>query len=172
MLVPLDIKYDPVVGQKVCAPIPLPDVMNCWQDHSRCNSSDSLHRAMDGYLLLCAIKHETGESRAYRVDRIQNIEVSKMTLIPQYQIELTPTGPLAAPSIQRIAATRQVVSSIPKVAAERAKKSLIGHTYVFKCSSCGEPYRRKIYGATLPSYRNKNGLQCYGGFGSLVKTEY
>jgi len=27
MLVPLDVKYDPVVGQEVCAPTTLPDAM-------------------------------------------------------------------------------------------------------------------------------------------------
>jgi hypothetical protein len=27
MLVPFEVKYDPVVGQEVCAPTPLPDAM-------------------------------------------------------------------------------------------------------------------------------------------------
>jgi hypothetical protein len=106
------------------------------------------------------------------VDRIQSIEVSKTTFIPKYQIEPTPTGLLAAPSVQRFAAPRQVVSSIPKVAVGIATKALTGPTYVFKCSSCGELNRRKTYDEILPSHKSKNVLQCYGGFGSLVKTEY
>lgn len=45
-------------------------------------------------------------------------------------------------------------------------------TYVFKCPSCGKQFRRKTYDATLSPHKNKNGFQCFGGFGSLVKTEY
>lgn len=125
--------------------------------------------------LLCAVKHETGESRTYRVDRIQGIEVSKMTFNPRYQIELTPTGLLAAPPVQRFAAPRQSIHSRPKASVGRVTKVLTrrtGPTYVFKCPSCGKQFRRKTYDATLPSHKNKNGFQCFEGFGSLVKTEY
>jgi hypothetical protein len=135
----------------------------------------SLRRSMDGNLLLCAVKHETGESRTYRVDQIQGIEVSKTTFNPQYQIELTPTGPPAAPPVQRHAAPRQSINSRPKVSVGRVTKALTGQTgptYVFKCPSCGKQFRRKTYDATLPSHKNKNGFQCFGGFSSLVKTEY
>ena len=135
----------------------------------------SLRRSMDGNLLLCAVKHETGESRTYRVDQIQGIEVSKTTFNPRYHIELTPTGPLAAPPVQRHAAPRQTINSRPKVSAGRVTKALTGQTgptYVFKCPSCGKQFRRKSYDAALPSHKNKSGLQCFGGFGSLVKTEY
>jgi predicted nucleotidyltransferase component of viral defense system len=52
----------------------------------------SLRRSADGDLLLCAIKHETGETRTYRVDRIQGVEVSKTPFSPRYQIELTPAS--------------------------------------------------------------------------------
>ena len=135
----------------------------------------SLRRSMDGNLLLCAVKHETGESRTYRVDRIQGIEVSKTTFNPRYQIELTTTGALAATPVQRQAASRQSINSQPKVSAGSVTKALTGQTgptYVFKCPSCGKSFRRKTYDATLPSHKNKNGVQCFGGFGSLVKTVY
>nr|NDG08418.1 WYL domain-containing protein [Oxalobacteraceae bacterium] len=52
----------------------------------------SLRRSLDGNFLLCAVKSESGESRSYRIDRIQGIEVSKTPFNPRYQIELTPAG--------------------------------------------------------------------------------
>ncbi|HQT82403.1 MAG TPA: nucleotidyl transferase AbiEii/AbiGii toxin family protein [Ferrovaceae bacterium] len=51
----------------------------------------SLRRSKEGNLLLCAVKHIGGESRTYRVDRIQDVEVSTTPFNPRYQIELTPT---------------------------------------------------------------------------------
>lgn len=76
-----------------------------YQDSWRLIEPYSLRRSMDGNLLLCAVKHETGETRTYRVDRIQGVEVSKTPFTPRYQIELTPAGPLAALPVQRSAAS-------------------------------------------------------------------
>jgi hypothetical protein len=132
----------------------------------------SLRRSKDGNLLLCAVKHETRESRTYRVDQIQGIEVSRTPFTPRYQIELTPTGPLAAPPVQGRAVPRQSISARPNGSVGRAAKAQTGPTYVFKCPSCGKQFRRKTYDATLPSHKSKNGFQCFGGFGSLVNTEY
>ena len=143
-----------------------------YQDSWRLIEPYSLRRTMYGNLLLCAVKHETGESRTYRVDRIQSIEVSKTTFAPRYQIELTPTGPITAPTVQRLVAPRQAVSPLPKVTVGKFTKAQTGPTYVFKCPSCGKQYRRKIYDAILPLHKNKSDFQCYGGFGTLMKTEY
>lgn len=54
----------------------------------------ALRRTLDGNLLLVSVKHSTGETRTYRVDRMQAIEVSQTTFIPKYQIELTPLQPV------------------------------------------------------------------------------
>ena len=51
----------------------------------------SLRRTQDGNLLLYAVKHETGEPRFYRVDRIQRAEATQVSFTPQYLIELTPS---------------------------------------------------------------------------------
>jgi predicted nucleotidyltransferase component of viral defense system len=143
-----------------------------YQDSWRLIEPYSLRRTMDGNLLLCAVKHETGESRAYRVDRIQSIEVSKTTFVPRYQIELTPAGPITAPTAQRLAAPRQAAKLLPKAAVGGFTKAQTGPTYVFKCPSCGKQYRRKTYDATLPHHKSKSDFQCYGGYGTLMKTEY
>jgi predicted nucleotidyltransferase component of viral defense system len=53
----------------------------------------SLRRSVEGNLLLCAIKHQSGETRTYRVDRIQGVDVSTKPFIPRFLIELTPAAP-------------------------------------------------------------------------------
>jgi len=57
----------------------------------------SLRRTRDGNILLFAVKHHTGEIRAYRVDRIQNARITQESFNPRYRVELTPAGPLFAP---------------------------------------------------------------------------
>lgn len=57
----------------------------------------SLRRTRDGNILLFAVKHHTGELRAYRVDRIQNARITQESFNPRYRVELTPAGPLFAP---------------------------------------------------------------------------
>lgn len=57
----------------------------------------SLRKTRDGNLLLYAVKHNTREDRSYRVDRIQNTQVTDTPFTPKYAIELTASGPISAP---------------------------------------------------------------------------
>jgi hypothetical protein len=57
----------------------------------------SLRRTKDGNVILQAVKHKTNESRSYRIDRIQGAEATKVSFVPRYTIELTPSGPISAP---------------------------------------------------------------------------
>ena len=50
----------------------------------------SLRRSKAGDILLYAIKHQTDDLRAYRVDRIQGAEVTNTSFEPKYAVELTP----------------------------------------------------------------------------------
>jgi len=61
----------------------------------------SLRRTKDGNILLHAVKHNTGESRSYRIDRIQGAETTKISFKPRYTIELTPAGPISTPSTSK-----------------------------------------------------------------------
>lgn len=47
----------------------------------------SLRRTKDGNLLLYAVKHNTGEDRSYRVDRIQGAKVTDTPFRPRYAVE-------------------------------------------------------------------------------------
>lgn len=68
-----------------------------YQDSHRLIEPYSLRRTKDNNLLLYAVKHETGEDRSYRVDRIQGAQATETPFSPRYLVELTPAGPISAP---------------------------------------------------------------------------
>lgn len=133
----------------------------------------SLRRTKDGNLLLCTIKHETGEPRSYRVDRIEGVEVSTTSFSPKFLVELTPSGPLHVKDTDRSAlafsqpAIRRSGGRITPV-----RPSSTGPKYIFKCTVCGKQFTRKSYDATLNPHKNKQGHQCYGTIGTYVRTDY
>ena len=61
----------------------------------------SLRLSRDGNLLLYAVKDTTGELRAYRVDRIESVEVTSKPFTPTHQVEFRPTGALGALPVGR-----------------------------------------------------------------------
>ena len=61
----------------------------------------SLRVSRDGNLLLYAVKDATGELRAYRVDRIESVQVTTKPFTPRRRVEFRPTGELSAPPIGR-----------------------------------------------------------------------
>ena len=68
-----------------------------YNDKYRLIEPYSLRRTLAGNILLYALRHETKERRAYRVDRIQGVEITQTPFVPQYAIELTPSRPVIAP---------------------------------------------------------------------------
>ena len=68
-----------------------------YNDESRLIEPYSLRKTRAGNILLCALRHDSGKNRNYRIDRIQNAEVTNKTFSPKYTIELTPSGPISAP---------------------------------------------------------------------------
>lgn len=57
----------------------------------------ALRRTRDGQLVLHALRADTGEHHAYRVDGIQRVQVSTEAFQPAYTIEISTPGPLATP---------------------------------------------------------------------------
>lgn len=133
----------------------------------------SLRQTKDGNLILCAIKHETGEPRAYRIDRIEGIEVSTVPFVPKYLVELTPSGPLHAPATQR---TNSVTSR--SIATRRPNRSRTitaskgGPQYIFRCAACAKLFKHMTYDATLKPHKNKQGYPCFGTFGTYLRTDH
>lgn len=135
----------------------------------------SLRRTRDGNLLLYAVKHQTGEARSYRVDRIQGAEVTKISFVPRYLIELTPAGELSAPPM----ATKASNFALPRLGGSGLSKGRSiyspprsGPTYVYECTYCGKKFSRQKMDSSLRPHKDKNGYPCPGRTGYLVDTKY
>lgn len=61
----------------------------------------ALKKTREGHIILTAIKHETREPHAYRVDRIESAEVTQIPFEPQWAIEIGESGPLSTPPVKR-----------------------------------------------------------------------
>ncbi|PIV20098.1 MAG: hypothetical protein COS40_14330 [Deltaproteobacteria bacterium CG03_land_8_20_14_0_80_45_14] len=135
----------------------------------------SLRRTRDGNLLLYAVKHNTGEDRSYRVDRIQGANVTKVPFKPRYAVELTASGPISAPPTFR-GPTELAISKPTRksMTPRRTRKSTtsFGPKYIFKCALCGRKFIHKSYEASLNEHKNKKGYPCTGRFGIYITTKY
>ena len=128
----------------------------------------SLRKTRAGNILLCALRHDSGENRNYRIDRIQGAEVTTETFVPRYTIELTPSGPISAPRLTRTSSKL----SYPRSTGLRNRKSSFGPTYVIECSYCGKKFNRKKMNTRLNPHKDKSGYPCFGRNGYLVDTKY
>lgn len=139
-----------------------------YNGSSRLIEPYSLRRTKDGHLLMYAVKHNTGEDRSYRVDRIQGVSISKVPFIPRYAIEMTETGPL---SVLPIARKRRTIG---RNYSHRFSISKSSHSpvYVVECSHCGKHFRRKSYHTTLKPHKDKSGYPCMGRSGTVVETKF
>jgi predicted nucleotidyltransferase component of viral defense system len=109
----------------------------------------SVRRSSAGHLLLFGVKADTGESRSYRLDRVRSATVTRQAFQPRFEIELTASGPLNAPAIER---------------APRSSSDF-GMSYTFACAICGKTFKRNTYDAKLNPHKNKQGWPCPGRIG-------
>lgn len=146
-----------------------------YQGKNRLIEPYSLRRTKDGNLLLHAVKHQTNESRTYRVDRIEGATATRTSFVAKYTVELTPSGPLSAPPTNRkitlSGLPRQGISKLRKTPSY-IKKTLYGPTYIVQCPVCGKKFTRKKYNTHLNKHKGKNGLPCYGSYGTVIETKY
>jgi predicted nucleotidyltransferase component of viral defense system len=66
-----------------------------YQASTRLIEPYALRRSKAGNLLVYAIKAQTGEVRAYRVDRIEGVHITNMAFTPRYAIELSVALPVS-----------------------------------------------------------------------------
>jgi hypothetical protein len=144
-----------------------------YKETSRLIEPYSLRQTRDGNLILFAVKHVTGQDRAYRVDRIEEAQVSNITFTPRYRIELTPLGPITAPPLKYNSTGRQRYGTRKPGTAPR-KSAVIdgsdGPKYVFQCTIYGKKFTHTTYKATLHPHKNKQGYPCPGRVGVYVTT--
>lgn len=142
----------------------------------------SLRRSQAGDVLLKAVRADNGGSRSYRVDSILGVRTTQTSFSPRFPIELTPSGPQSIPQNTRsVSGGGFGVRNTPVIgrsSGRRATRSssfagTSGPTYVFKCSACGKSFNKKTHDATLNKHKNsRTGYECYGTFGTYVRTKY
>jgi hypothetical protein len=122
------------------------------------------------------VKANTGESRSYRLDRVNAATVTRQAFRPRYVVELTATGPLAAPALERPAPAATALAPAwpsPRKTPAQARRTSAkpfgqtGLSYTFACTVCGKAFKRGTYDATLNPHKNKQGWTCPGRIGAL-----
>lgn len=143
-----------------------------YKDSHRLIEPYSLRRTRTGDLLLYAVKHETGQLRSYRIERIQGATVTKKPFVPRYAIELTASGPISAPLTSRKPDTskQRMRKSLYKISRRAVSNS--APTFVFECPFCGRKFNRKTNNPRLRQHKDKNGYLCSGRSGFMVKVKY
>lgn len=142
----------------------------------------SLRRSQAGDVLLMAVRADNGQPRSYLVESILGVKATQTPFAPRYPIELAPSGPQSIPGTARSGSGSPFgtdhTPTIRRSPARRSTRSTVfgtasGPTYVFKCTVCGKTFNKKSYDATLNKHKNKRtGYECYGTFGTYVKTKY
>ena len=128
----------------------------------------SLRRSRAGDVLLMAVRAEDGQPRSYRLDSILGVSQTQTIFSPRYPIELTPTGPQLIPETSRASGTATGRGATRR----RSQASSGGPIYVFRCTVCRKLFQRKSYDGTLRPHKNPAGYQCYGSYGTYVRTNY
>lgn len=141
----------------------------------------SLRRSQAGDVRLMAVRADTAEPRSYLIDSILGVKATQTPFTPRYPIELTASGPQIIPQKPSgasegpfgVGPLQRVRRSPSRGSTSRSVAVASGPTYVFKCSACGKTFNKKSYDATLNKHKsNRTGYDCFGTFGTYVRTKY
>ncbi len=117
----------------------------------------SLRTTGKGNLLLHAVRVDNQQHRAYRVDRIQSVNVTTQPFTSVYLVEFTTSGSINAPTQHR---RRRDWSRSSRVAKD--------FPYRVKCPYCGKTFRRKRPSTRLNRHKTPDGYPCSGRSGYLI----
>ena len=131
----------------------------------------SLRRTKDGNIILHAVRHQDGQSKSYRVDKIQGAEATNTSFVPRYAIDLTAADPMSIPTTT----TRSAATFVSRSSSSRRRSAFgtpfAGPRYVIECTACGKRFTRQSYDTRLNAHKAKSGYDCYGRMGFLVETK-
>jgi predicted nucleotidyltransferase component of viral defense system len=128
----------------------------------------SLRRTQEGNILLCAVNVERQQPRSYRIERIQDATIINRGFTPRYVIELTPSGPLAAPDTSRSSTT---TGRRPPATRHHTGNAWPKTTYLYRCPICRKRFERSSMDATLRAHKNPAGYPCGGRHGIYEGTK-
>lgn len=134
----------------------------------------SLRRSRAGHLLLMAVKHQSGEARSYRLDRVQGVSISDVAFTPRYTIELSSTGSFAVqPTVRRVPDhSSPFLHAMGAVSKPRRSRTSYGAKYIYRCTTCAKKFTHTKLGGKLNPHKDKHGYPCRGRIGYLEGTKY
>ena len=132
----------------------------------------SLRRTRDGNLLLYAWKVSAGEIRAYRVDRIQNVQVTTQPYRARFAVEFGAAGPVGVADTS----LRESWANEPRQRLGRSGPPPLRHhfgpVYVYQCPYCQKEFRHTKNDRTLRQHKDEYGHKCHGKTGFLVRIDH
>ncbi len=130
----------------------------------------ALRRTKEGNIILHALRHDNGEHRSYRIDRIRGASATNEPFVPRYAIELTASGPQPIPPTSR--SETSTLSIRPPTRRSSSLKAMHhGPRYVIQCPVCQKRFTRQSYDTKLNEHKGQSGYRCYGRSGFLVETK-
>lgn len=125
----------------------------------------SLRRTRDGNLLFYGVRVDNREIRAYRVDRIQSVDVTTQPFRPVYAVETSSIAPAAPP--------RSPTTRTPRRRSGTRRPRSPGLRYRVECTYCGKRFtRRDTHLAKHKMPASAGGYDCPGRVGYIVDTVY
>jgi hypothetical protein len=130
----------------------------------------SLRRTRAGEVILHVIRVEDQQHRSYRIDRIQDVQVSDQIFAPRYAVELSPEATLSIPPT----ASRARAYTASPIRAARSRSRSFGNriTYVYQCAVCSKQFTRTTHSSRLRPHKGPSGWPCPGRSAFLVSTRY
>lgn len=129
-----------------------------YHGKSRLAEPYSLRRAAAGHVNLFAWVRGDPHIKQFRIDEIQDLQVTREPFVPQYEIELAGS----------------MIPSSRRSASGRTRRSGFGSTrwYVFRCPHCQREFHHERNNAALRQHQTSEGFNCSGRRGYLERVDY
>lgn len=123
----------------------------------------SLRRASSGNLLLYAWEVDSPHIKAFSVREIVGLRVTTTPFTPQYRVEFSSVGGIAAPMIVR--------TSSGSRGGSRRGRSDSRPMYVFRCGTCQKLFRHASNDSSLRAHKAPDGWRCSSRRGYLERID-
>ncbi len=130
----------------------------------------SLRRTSAGDILLFALRAQDGQSRSYRLDRIQGAAMTNESFVPRFAVELTPGTSIAGRG--GAVGIPPLTQRAPSYRTKRRARARAGPVYIYECPICQKKFRRTTRDAHLNPHKAPGGWQCSGRTGYFVEARY